>query len=704
MRIISRILLLLQAALLVRAEQETPITRVVKLLRGLSMKTEMEGKIEEDLYEKFVCWAKTIIGTKTATNSAASSKIEELETYIADIEAGRIEFTSERTDLEKEIKELNQDIESAKDLREEENKQFLDAKEEMTQAITALDKAIEVLDEATKDAKEGTFLQRPHGVRGGLAALQKDAVALQRAIDLGSRTLSTGDALFLRRLLSGDVPKPDWKKLNRKATFKKKYKARSFKIQSVLKDMAKTFKQGLKDAEKKEADAKAEYDKLMKSKGKQLDEAEEALEKMAKETGARQMNKEEAKTELDELKSQVKADEGFIKQTEDVLAEKKKEWKIRKALRTAEVAAFSKAIEILNNDDARDLRKRSFESQGYMFLQEGSTAATSLRRINSAALVLRQAAHAGTDMRLGVLAARLAASSGGHFDEVIAAIDKMVKTLKEEEADDLKNKEACEADRAEDTRTAITLSREMDDHTDTITRLDGEIEDLKAKIAETKATIKKTKEELEEATKQREAEKKEYLVALADDKEMAEVVGKAKAVLQDFYKENDLMLIQRQPEVAEAIKAGQAPPPPPSTWDKPYGGKTQVSMGVITSLEIIEDDIAKDIATAKASEEASVKEYTEFKEESLALIKKLGVAVNEMESAMSDKKEDVADNAKKRLSKKESLAAAMKTIADANPGCEYLTIAYPTKVKNRQIEIDGLMKAKGILQGAKFDE
>merc|ERR1719362_1708153 len=92
-------------------------------------------------------------------------------------------------------------------------------------------------------------MQRPR--RLGFAAMQEDAVALQRAIDLGSRSLSIGDALFLRRLLSGDVPKPDWKKLNRKATFKSKYKARSFKIQSVLKDMAKTFKQGLKDAEKK---------------------------------------------------------------------------------------------------------------------------------------------------------------------------------------------------------------------------------------------------------------------------------------------------------------------------------------------------------------------------------------------------------------------------------------------------------------------
>merc|ERR1719492_457322 len=135
MNLILRIFLFLQATWLVRAEQETPITRVVKLLQGMSVKTEMEGRIEEDLYEKFVCWAKTIIGTKTATNSAARSRIEELEAYIADIEAGRIEFTSERKDLTKELKELNQDIESATALRKEEKEQFEAAKDEMNKAI-----------------------------------------------------------------------------------------------------------------------------------------------------------------------------------------------------------------------------------------------------------------------------------------------------------------------------------------------------------------------------------------------------------------------------------------------------------------------------------------------------------------------------------------------------------------------------------------
>ncbi len=43
---------------------------------------------------------------------------------------------------------------------------------------------------------------------------------LQPAVELGERFLGKGDALFLRRVLTGEVPKVDWKKLNRKATLK----------------------------------------------------------------------------------------------------------------------------------------------------------------------------------------------------------------------------------------------------------------------------------------------------------------------------------------------------------------------------------------------------------------------------------------------------------------------------------------------------
>merc|ERR1711904_373460 len=104
------------------SEKLNPITRVVQLLEGLAKKIEQDGKMEEDLYDTYVCWAKTVIKTKTATNEAAKSRIEELEAYIDDIESGRIEFTGERQELEASIKSLNAEMESSEDLREKEKK------------------------------------------------------------------------------------------------------------------------------------------------------------------------------------------------------------------------------------------------------------------------------------------------------------------------------------------------------------------------------------------------------------------------------------------------------------------------------------------------------------------------------------------------------------------------------------------------------
>merc|ERR1719301_160654 len=100
---------------------------------------------------------------------------------------------------------------------------------------------------------------------------------LQYAIELGTRYLTKGDALFLQKLLSGEVPKADWKKLNRKSTFKMKYKARSGKIQQILADMLQTFKDNLQDAMTKEKEAAENHEQLTKSKGAQLGDAQKAL-------------------------------------------------------------------------------------------------------------------------------------------------------------------------------------------------------------------------------------------------------------------------------------------------------------------------------------------------------------------------------------------------------------------------------------------
>merc|ERR1719420_208042 len=218
----------------------------------------------------------TVIKTKTATNGAAKARIEELNAYIDDIESGRIEFTSERADLEKAIKGLNEEIETAEDMRDKEHSDFIAAKDEMEKAIAALEEAVEVLDKATAEHK-GSLLSMRREVSTFKEGEHTGASAnLKAAIELGQRYLSKGDALFLQRVLGGEVPKADWKKLNRKATFKSKYKARSGKIQNILADMLQTFKTNLQDATKKEKEADKTHKDLMKSKNDELEGSQQA--------------------------------------------------------------------------------------------------------------------------------------------------------------------------------------------------------------------------------------------------------------------------------------------------------------------------------------------------------------------------------------------------------------------------------------------
>jgi len=678
--------------------QLSPISRVVELLNGLAETAEKEGKKEEDLYESYVCWAKTVIDTKTGTNAEATTRIDELNAYIADLDAGRIELTTERVDLEKEIKNLNQDLESMKANRNQENEDFLAAKDEMEKTIKALDSAIKVMAEATGDHTEGEFIQGQD--TEGFAARSEESQSLARAVELGHKFLTKGDAIFFQRLLTGEVPKADWKKLNRKAGFKMKYKARSFHIQDVLKKMHDTFSQNLEDAEANEQKALDDYTELKDAKTEQLTTAEDALGKMDGENGAKAMSKEDAETERDALTTQRTNDEGFIEATATDLKTKKGEWKDRQLLRAGEIEAINKAVSILHSDDARDLFKSSLKSQSFLQVTATSKAA-------SAGSILATAAKRTGDKRMAALAKSLqtpndSMATGSHFDEVIAAIDDMVATLKSEEEIDLENKETCEKDRADDTRTAIKAARTMDERSDTIDALKVDIVEIVKTMAENVGEIKSVTEELNKAQTLRNDEHTEWEAADRDDGAAAELVDRAKGVLSDFYSENGLVFVQKK-KMAPVV-AGEAPPPPPSTWEAPYGGKTGESQGIVAILEMIHEDILKDKTKGKADEDKAEETFQAFKTNSEQQISTLEGANTDLEETKGQKEDDISTAKEQRGAKHDELNAVIAKINDATPSCVYNTINYPVRLENRQVEIDGLIKAKAILQGGEFPE
>merc|ERR1719502_1148601 len=237
----------------------------------------------------------------------------------------------------------------------------------MELTIQALGEAIDVMESATGGG--GKLLQVKTGFGEGFSDRVKAANMLQKATELGEKFLSKGDSLFLTRVLGGEVPKADWKKLNRKADFKMAYKHRSGHIQDVLKKMKSTFESNLADAEAKEEKAIEDYTELKDAKTEQHTTAEDALNKQDGENGAKAMSKEDSETERDALVTQINNDKGFIEATANDLATKKAEWKDRQELRAGEIEAINKAIAILHSDDARDMFKSSFKSQSSVLVR-----------------------------------------------------------------------------------------------------------------------------------------------------------------------------------------------------------------------------------------------------------------------------------------------------------------------------------------------
>lgn len=676
----------------------SPVTRVVQLLENLAKKVEEEGKKEEDMYEEFVCWGKTVIGAKEAFNADASARIESMETYLADLKAGRIEITTERADLTKEIEQLNADIELATDMREKAKNDFTEASAEMDQAIKALNAAIEVLGTATKEHK-GAFLRMKDSIGENSVAATAEAATLSNAIKLGDKFLTRGDSLFLRRLLAADVPEKDWKKLNRKATFKMSYKARSTKIQDVLAKLLETFESNLSDAKKKESEAAELFEKMMEEKKAQLSAAEEALEKLEKENGARGMSEVETKEELKKLKDQVANDKKYIEQVTATLDEKKLDWKKRKELRVSELAAISKAVSILHGDDARDLFKKSLKSQGYFFLQQGSSSSGSSSKHRALVVdALRKAGIAAHDERLQALA-QLAAS--GPFDEVFAAIDKMMELMKDEEATDLAKMQSCMSDRAVDTRSAIVTSRQLDTMTEALRALASDIEELEKEYKEKEKERKETADELAEATKIRSDENAVYKISKKEDEDAVALIKEATMVLQDFYKENGIALVQshRQPDLK--VEAGMAPPPPPAEWGG-YGEKRLEVDSIFTMLSTIQEDIEKDIKKADLAEKSAVESFEEVKASLEKDLKDLKEFLTSIEKTKGQKKEETVTTSEERTAKAGMLQATMNKIKVAEPDCYFFSVNYEVRVRNRHIEMDSLTKAKAILRGADF--
>jgi chromosome segregation ATPase len=306
-------------------------------------------------------------------------------------------------------------------------------------------------------------------------------------------------------------------------------------------------------------------------------------------------------------------------------------------------------------------------------------------------------------MRVAKLVA-LIGMGADHFAKVIQEIDKVLEILEKEEAADLKTKESCETARSENTRSAVLKARDIDDLSDSISRLESEIEEVAKQIEEKQEEVNKIEEERESAKRLREDEKALWTQSANDDKAAVQLLEQAQTTLEAFYKANAFVQKGKQPRYDNefVVGAGEAPPPPPKTWEDPYAGKEAESEGIFTILTLLIEDVQADMKKAKEAETEAAEAYEKFDKESSSQITELEGAITTLEGDKSDKEQKVEDDTSSRSTSKDELEAIVKTIKDLQPGCDFQLVNFQTRSAKRAVEKDGLEEAKAVLKGATF--
>merc|ERR1719491_1609920 len=117
---------------------------------------------------------------------------------------------------------------------------------------------------------------------------------------------------------------------------------------------------------------------------------------------------------------------------------------------------------------------------------------------------------------------------------------------------------------------------------------------------------------------------------------------------------------------------------------------------------MVHEDITKDRSKAKADEDDAQGSFDKFKADSEKEIKELGKQIDSLKGLQGKKETDHGNTKDERRTKKGELNAVLTKMADIAPNCEYFAVNYKLRASNRAIELDGLIKAKAILQGGTF--
>merc|ERR1719203_1462969 len=134
---------------------DTPVTRVVNLLKDMGKTVQAEMDEDEDLYRKLKCWCNDNNWAKSNSIEKSEAKISELESTIESLTGSTAELRQSIKELETELASDKKALAEATALREKQLDEFHNMEKDSIQAVENLKAALTVL-EKHQPAPEST--------------------------------------------------------------------------------------------------------------------------------------------------------------------------------------------------------------------------------------------------------------------------------------------------------------------------------------------------------------------------------------------------------------------------------------------------------------------------------------------------------------------------------------------------------------------
>jgi chromosome segregation ATPase len=300
-----------------------------------------------------------------------------------------------------------------------------------------------------------------------------------------------------------------------------------------------------------------------------------------------------------------------------------------------------------------------------------------------------------------------------------------------QEGEDLEKKQQCEEDLSEAAASARKASLDMDTDTEDIARANTKVAELKAEIGEQEEKKKGMQGQIKDLTTQRDRENINFKNDKISDEKAVSLIDSAIGFMKDWKNAKKAALVSQRkltmvagalhevvkpafiqvhsashqaadPQVG--VDAGSAPPPPPATWDtgETYGGASGEQAGIVGILEMVKQDVKKDVQAAEDEEAQAVKDFDKEKADLEGEIKATDTAIDAYKKDKASQEKEVVDKTGERSTSKDELDGQLSLYNSYKPGCDFLLVNFDTRTKARQIEVDGLQKAKAILKGGDF--